>query len=257
MKVTLILLTLLWFYKNTASADEGNAKFWEIVSEYDSILFNTDISRQSLERLESLAISSGGVLERKEIIFKTIQYLEIHSSINILKEYLMNNLIEIGHSHVDYLMIAAKLRIISSIYLSNDNNKFEYIRCEMKSCKLYSLALRLFIEKDLADFKNLERHCNQNCNFPLYHLSMMEYFKKVEDFSKLEHYTKGIIAKTIDGKLMTSEPLLPRYAMAYLSYVLNENGKKEASEFFLATAHENMSSESFSYKLIHLASSDL
>lgn len=254
MRLTQILLSLLCFYQISPSADESNTKFWEMVSEYDSTIFNKDVSKHTLEKLEELAITSGGVLERKEIILKTIRYLEIHSSISDLNRYLRSNIDTIGASHADYLMLDAKLRIISSSHVLDSTNNANYTECGTDNCEHYSLALALFLEKKPEQYKKLEEHCNRICNFPLFHLAVMEFYKDVGDFISLEDYSKKIIDRSLEGELMTSEPLLPRYAMAYLSYVLGENGKKEASEFFQTTALEDILPNSFAYTLMQSAS---
>jgi hypothetical protein len=256
MRMTLILISLLFSYHSLPSAEEKNVEFWDLVSEYDSTIFNKKISQQTLEKLEKLAITSGGTLERKEVILKTIQHLEIHSSINALDEYMRSNIDTIGPKHTDYLMLDAKLRIISNIF-ANDSNSLKnsnYMNCETESCKRYSIALRLFLEKKPSQFKSLKKLCYQLCNFPLYHLAMMEFYKSIGDFVTLEEYSKNIIDNLLERELLTSDPLLIRYAMAYLSYSLNENGKVEASEFILTAALKDISPNSFAYTLTQFSS---
>ena len=189
---------------------------------------------------------------------RRIQFLKAYSSLKDLNIYLTTNLKIISEKHNDYLKLFTDHIVTLSLLGSKEKaNEMEKLLKESddKAVRSYALALSLYLHPIESSYNNLEGHCSINCNFSLYHISIMEYLKSNEKFEELEKYSKNLLNSLLNKELMVDGVFFDDYVMTYLGVALKKLSNDEMATYFLEQPNKNYSNKSFMYTRLKKISS--
>lgn len=232
------------------SNTSAEKEFWELIADFELNFKHEEVTEESLEKLAFLATEFDDSLAKKELILRRIQFLKAYSSLEGLDFYLTTNLKMISEKHNDYLKLYTDHIVLLSLLGSKEKeSRMEELleQSDDKVARSYALALSLYLRPTESSYKNLEGHCSANCNFSLYHISIMEYLKSNKKFEELEKYAKFLINSLLSKELMVNDVFFVDYVMTYLEVSLKNLSKDEMAAYFLKQSNKNYSDKSFMY----------
>ena len=259
IKYILAFFTLIVVFSCSAkppSESMSEREFWNIAANFDGTLSEKETALAVLKRMEELVITFDGPLAKKELILRNIQFLEIHSSLEKLDNYLQGNLSKISKGHNDCLRLYTNYLILQDL-LKKQAAEQEVCKRDDSSWQSYHLALSLYLEPGEEAYRLVKDHCEARCNFGLLHIAMMEYFKSQQNMAALEQYAKRLLDSLLDNTLIINDFDMARFAMAYLSFALKMQSDKEAAAFFMNKSVEHISEASFIYNMLSRAGEDI
>ena len=250
---SLLLLFNIAFSLNASEHTETpEEQFWELIADFDENLFYKDFAGKDLQELSYLINKFDDATAKTALLLRKIKYLKVHSTSQELDEFLSQSFALIPERHFHYLGIYTDYVWLQSSL--DKSSRVESMRRQLEEVSIdgvdsFKLALNLLLSKDTLDYEVLETHCSNECNFSLYHLSIMEYYKRNEDIERLKSYAGDLFRSYIKKELFISDAFFVNYLLAYLS-VINQDDK-DASAFFREESFKYVSKGSFVYLRLH------
>jgi len=234
-------------------------EFWETVAQFDKNLHDYTLASTTLEHLRNLAGKLQYRLAKTAILLRDIQFIKVYGSFEQYSKFLNDNLTALPKSHYDYLGIYSEQVINSRMFLdSTDETSYEWLKPnEIDGQKSFYLALNLFLAPTADNFELLENHCRTECNFSIYHQAKMKFFKSKRELVELKRYSEKLFKQVVNREVLINDYFFTSYLLAYLSYVLAQEGDSDAATFLFNEAISGINKNSFVDKMVNeIVSSD-
>ena len=243
-----IFLTLSCSAESTQEKSEK--MFWNLVADFEENFNDKEITEQNINELARLAVLADDRLVSIEVFLKQVKFLKAYSSLDTLNNYFISNFNMISENHIDYLKLYTDHVVLLTLLGNNDKVKRARALLEKRDNKAntsFVLALSLYLHPSKANYSNLNRHCLSKCNFSLYHISKMEYFKSNQEIDELESYAENLLNLLLSNELMVDDSFFVDYVMTYLGIALKSQSKNEMASHFIEGAVKGFSKNSFVY----------
>jgi len=235
-----------------ANATSKKDEFWLEASTFVEVIEDRGNAYSKLTKLSAL---SKPILEsslvRLQLFEVNVQYLKIYGSLRELENYYNKHLHHFSEGHVFYISYYADYIMLHQ--LLNKSSELKKLLGELKtnpadSKNIFYLAINLFLNSKKKNYEKLMEVCSNECNFSLYHISIMQYLKSNEHYKELEDYAKNLLNGLISNNLMVSNIFFPQYVMAYYSFASKKMSKDDLSKKVFASSIEKAGEGSFIYK---------
>jgi hypothetical protein len=224
--------------------------FWKLVADFELNLKDKTHAQSSIEKLALLLNEFDDVDAKNELIFRTVQFLKVHSTIEELDDYMMKNLRDIPHNHYSYLKLQTDYVVLLD-FIGKDKEKTKMLEVlnskNSSENQSFLLALNLYLDQEFDSYEKLNYHCSNICNFSLYHIAIMEFLKANKKYVELDIYAKNLLNLMIGKKLIINNIFFSEYVIAYLSFALKNLSQADLAKSLIDRSIESVSDQSFVY----------